>query len=55
MTVTKEEAQMILAALDKIPVQGVQIQKQVVVLCAKLEAFLAKEETSGDDVSEPTE
>jgi len=55
MKITKAEAHMILATLDKVPVQGIAVQKQVLSLCIKLEEFIKEEESSGDDVPEPAE
>ncbi len=63
MEITKEDAQLILGALDRVEVRGLETNRQVMVLAAKLSAFLQPaqppveptEEDNGDDVPDSSE
>lgn len=59
MEITKEEASLILGALDRVDVRGLETNRQVMVLAARLRSFLSKpeptEEEDGDDVPASSE
>lgn len=60
MEITKEEAALIMGALDRVDVRGLETNRQVMVLAAKLQSFLTKkpeatEEEDGDDVPASSE
>lgn len=59
MEITKEEAALIMGALDRVDVRGLETNRQVMVLAARLQNFLTKpeptEEEDGDDVPASSE
>ena len=57
MEISKQEARLLLTALDKVSVQGIKVQVMAVALAARLESFINQEDTEvdGDDVSGPSE
>lgn len=60
MEITKEEASLIMGALDRVDVRGLETNRQVMVLAARLQNFLTKqpeptEEEDGDDVPASSE
>ncbi len=59
MEITKEEAQLMLNALDRVDVRGLETNRQVMILAARLQQFLTQpeptEEDNGDDVPDSSE
>lgn len=59
MEISKEEAQLIMGALDRVDVRGLETNRQVMILAAKLQNFLTAapqvEEEDGDDVPDSSE
>lgn len=56
MEISKTEASIILSALDRVQVQGLNTQQAVLALARRLNAFvIASEATDGDDVPSSSE
>lgn len=60
MEINEQEAHLILGALDRVDVRGLETNRQVMVLAARLTAFVQKvetpaEEEDGDDVPASSE
>lgn len=56
MEISKTEASIILSALDRVQVQGLNTQQAVLALARRLNAFVtASEATDGDDVPSSSE
>lgn len=59
MEITKEEANLIIGALDRVDVRGLETNRQVMILAARLQNFLSQpeptEEDNGDDVPDSSE
>ena len=59
MEINEQEAQLIMGALDRVDVRGLETNRQVMILAAKLQNFLTAapqvEEEDGDDVPDSSE